>query len=75
MNLDPADAAELADLLQFIAGWTASDRERMSASLLDYIGDTPYSPGHLRLDLDRFTSLLREDNGESLTQGTGNDEF
>jgi hypothetical protein len=75
VNLDPADAAELADLLQFIAGWTASDREHMSASLLRYIGDTPYSPGHLRLDLDRFTSLLREDNGESLTRSTGNDEF
>ena len=75
MNPDPADAAELADLLQLIAGWTASDREHMSASLPGHIGDTPYSPGHLRLDLDRLTSLLRQDNDESLTRSSRNDQF
>ena len=73
MNLAPEDAAELAGFLQFIAGWIASDREHMGTSLLDYIGDTPYSLGRLRLDLDRLTSVLREDNGESIIQGTGND--
>jgi hypothetical protein len=75
VNLDPADADELAGLLQFIAGWIASDREHMTASLAGYAGDIPYGPGQLRLDLDRFTTLLREDNGESLTPNTGNDEF
>jgi hypothetical protein len=75
VNLDPADAAELADFLQFIAGWLASDPAHMSESLLRHIGDTPYSLGHLRLDLDRFTSILRQDNGESLIRDTRNAQF
>ncbi len=73
MNLDPADAAELADFLRFIAGWLASDREHMTSSLLRYAGDVPYGLGQLRLDLDRFASLLTEDNGRPLRQSTGND--
>ena len=73
MNLDPEDAAELADFLQFIAGWIASDREHMGTSLSGYLGDIPYSTGHLRLDLDRFTSVLREGNGEPVIQSRGND--
>ena len=44
MNLDPADAAELADLLQFIVGWLASDREHTASSLLHYAGDVPTAP-------------------------------
>ena len=75
MNLDPADAAELADLLQFITGWLASDRQHMTSSLLDYNGDVPYGLGQLRLDLDRFTSLLRGDNGESLIRNLDNDDI
>jgi hypothetical protein len=73
MNLDPEDAAELADFLQFIAGWIASDREHMGTSLSGYLGDIPYSTGHLRLDLDRFTSVLREGNSESTSQRKGDD--
>ena len=73
MNLDPADAAELADLLQFIVGWLASDREHIASSLLHYAGDVPYGLGQLHLHLDRFTALLREDNGKSLTRNHGND--
>jgi hypothetical protein len=73
VNLDPADAAELADLLQFIADWLASDREHMASSLLRYAGDVPYGLGQLRLDLDRFTSLLTEANGQPLRRSTGND--
>ena len=45
----------------------------MSTSLLGYLGDTPYSIGHLRLDLNRFTSALRKDNGEPIIQSIGND--
>jgi hypothetical protein len=33
MNLDPAGAAELAEALQFIAGWPGSDPARLAASL------------------------------------------
>jgi hypothetical protein len=73
MNLDPENAAELADFLQFIAGWIASDREHMGTSLSGYLGDIPYSTGHLRLDLDRLTSVLREGNGESIIQSRDDD--
>ena len=73
MNLDPADAAELADFLQFIAGWLASDREHMSSSLLRYADDVPYGLGQLRLDLDRFSSLLTEGNGQPPRHPTRND--
>jgi hypothetical protein len=75
VNLDPADAAELADLLQFITGWLASDREHMTSSLLDYAGDVPYGLGQLRLDLDRFTSLLKGGNNESPIPNLGDDDF
>jgi hypothetical protein len=75
MNLDPEDAAELAGLLKFIAGWIASDYEHMTASLLDYAGDAPYGPGQLRLDLDRFASLLTAGDGPSLILNTGNNDF
>ena len=75
MNLDPADAAELADLLQFIVGWLASDREHIASSLLHYAGDVPYGPGQLRLHLDRFASLLTGGSGPSLIFNTPNDDF
>jgi hypothetical protein len=75
MNLDPEDAAELAGLLQFIAAWITSDREHMTASLHHYADDIPYGIGQLRLDLDRFTSLLRGDNGHSVITNPGNDDF
>jgi hypothetical protein len=38
MNLDPADAAELAEALQFIAGWLDKDPARLAASFGDYVG-------------------------------------
>jgi hypothetical protein len=47
----------------------------MASSLLDYNGNVPYGLGQLRLDLDRFTSLLNGGNGQPLTRNTGNDDF
>ena len=75
VGASPGRYAELASLLQFIAGWIASDPEHMTASLLDYAGDVPYGPGQLRLDLDRFASLLTAGNGPSLILNTGNNDF
>jgi hypothetical protein len=66
MNLDPADAAELTELLQLIARWLASDPSRLAPSLLDYIGHPAYGLDELRTDLDRFTFLLGGDDGEVL---------
>ena len=66
MSLDPADAMELTQLLQLIAGWLDHDPDRLAPSLLDYIGHPAYSLDDLRTDLDRFTFLLGGDDGEPL---------
>jgi hypothetical protein len=66
MNLDPADAMELTQLLQLIAGWLDADPQRMAPSLGDYIGHPAYGLDELRRDLDRFTFLLGGDDGDAL---------
>jgi hypothetical protein len=66
MDLDPADAAELTETLQFIARWLASDPARLSLSLLDYVGHPAYGPEQLRQDLERFAFLLGGSDGEEL---------
>lgn len=73
MNLDPADAAELAEALLFIDGWLGSDPGRLSASFDDYVGDPGYGLQDLHADLARFVFLLGGGDGEDLfsTPGTG----
>jgi hypothetical protein len=66
IRLDTGDAAELAELLQFLTGWLARDPDRLGASLAEFAGHSGYGPAQLRQDLDRFTFLLGADNGESL---------
>jgi len=66
MDLEPADAMELAELLQLIARWLDSDPARLAPSLLDYIGHPAYNLASLHTDLDRFTFLLGGDDGEAL---------
>ena len=66
LRLDAVDAAELAELLQFLAGWLARDPDRLGASLEDFVGHPAYNLGELRQDLNRFTFLLGGDDGESL---------
>jgi hypothetical protein len=48
LKLDAVDAAELAELLQFLAGWRARDPDRLGASLGDYVGHPAYNIGELR---------------------------
>jgi hypothetical protein len=66
MNLDPADATELTELLRFIAGWLSRDPARLTPSMLDYTGHGAYGPEQLRQDLDWFTFLLGGSDGEEL---------
>ena len=68
MNLDVADAAELAELLQFLTGWIASDPACLAPSLLAFVGHPAYGLPQLRGDLDRFTFLLGGNDGEPLFQ-------
>jgi hypothetical protein len=65
-TLETADAIELAQLLQLLAGWLAADPATLSPSLLAYIGHPAYGLNTLRNDLDRFTFLLGGSDGEEL---------
>ena len=64
VRLDAVDAAELAELLQFLSQWLARDRALLGASLGEFVGHPAYNVGELRQDLDRFTFLLGGHDGE-----------
>ena len=66
MKLDVVDAAELAELLQFLAQWLARDPGRLGASLEQFVGHPAYGLAHLREDLERFVFLLGGSDGEDL---------
>jgi hypothetical protein len=66
ISLDPVDAIELAELLQFLAGWITSDPARLQASLLTYVGHPAYGTTYLQQDLHRFAFLLGGNDGEPL---------
>ena len=66
MSLDAVDAAELAELLQFLSQWLSRDPARLGASLEAFVGHPAYGTAQLRQDLDRFTFLLGGDDGEAL---------
>jgi hypothetical protein len=66
VRLDLADAAELAELLQFLVQWLARDPVRLGASLEAFVGHPAYNLSELRQDLNRFTFLLGGDDGEAL---------
>jgi hypothetical protein len=68
MNLDQGDAAELAELLQFLRDWLASNNADLQAALETFVGSAGYDLGQLGADLDRFTFLLGGNDGEPLFQ-------
>jgi hypothetical protein len=69
MSLDAADAAELAEMLQFLRDWLTHDENQLDASLEAFTGSPAYGTCHLRNDLNRFTFLLGGNDGEPLFQG------
>ena len=68
VSLDTADATELAELLQFLSDWLASDPGRPGPSLREFVGNSACNTPQLRNDLDRFAFLLRGNDGEPLFQ-------
>ena len=66
LRLDVVDAAELAELLQFLSQWLARDPGRLGASLEAFVGHPAYNISELRQDLARFAFLLGGDDGEAL---------
>ena len=66
MKLDVVDAAELAELLQFLSQWLARDPARLGESLAQFVGHPAYGLTQLRGDLERFVFLLGGSDGEPL---------
>ena len=66
VKLDAADAAELAEMLQFISQWLARDPGHLAALLARFVGHPAYGLPQLRQDLERFVFLLGGSDGEPL---------
>ncbi|HEY1347708.1 MAG TPA: hypothetical protein VGF54_22185 [Streptosporangiaceae bacterium] len=66
VKLDITDAAELAEMLQFLSQWLARDPGRLSVSLEESVGHPAYGLHQLRQDLERFAFLLGGSDGEQL---------
>jgi hypothetical protein len=66
VKLDTTDAAELAEMLQFLSQWLARDPARLAASLAEFAGHPAYGLSELRADLERFVFLLGGSDGEQL---------
>lgn len=60
-HLEAGDAAELAELLAFIADWLRQDQGRLEPSLLHFVGIAGYGIDTLHADLARFCFLLGDD--------------
>jgi len=58
VSLNATDAAELAEMLQFLSEWLSRDAAPLTASLEDFVGHPAYGIGQLRDDLERFVFLL-----------------
>ena len=65
-KLDANDAAELAEMLQFLSQWLARDPGRLGASLEEFTGHPAYGLAQLRAHLERFVFLLGGSDGEPL---------
>jgi hypothetical protein len=66
VKLDVTDAAELAEMLQFLSQWLDRDPARLAASLEDFVGHPAYGITQLHQDLERFVFLLGGSDGEPL---------
>ena len=66
VKLNAADAAELAEMLQFLSQWLAQDPGRLGACLEQFVGHPAYGLPQLRGDLERFVFLLGGSDGEQL---------
>jgi len=66
VRLNVGDAAELAEMLEFLSEWLARDPGRLAASLTQFVGHPAYGLNELRGDLERFVFLLGGSDGEEL---------
>jgi hypothetical protein len=67
ITLDLADAAELAEMLTFLASWlSGSQKQALHDSFAAFVGHPAYNTGTLCADLHRFAFLLGTSDGEEL---------
>ena len=66
-RLDTSDAAELAEMLTFLAGWlSGSQKQALAQSFAAFVGHPAYNTDTLCADLRRFVFLLGASDGEEL---------
>jgi hypothetical protein len=67
ITLNAGDAAELAEMLTFLASWlSGSQKQALADSFAAFVGHPAYDTGTLCADLHRFAFLLGESDGEQL---------
>jgi len=67
IRLDPGDAAELAEMLTYLAGWlSGSQKQALHDSFAAFVGHPAYNTDALCADLRRFVFLLGASDGEEL---------
>jgi len=66
VSLNATDAAQLAEMLQFLSEWLARDPAHLGDSLAQFAGHPAYGLDELRTDLNEVVFLLGGDDGESL---------
>jgi hypothetical protein len=72
IRLDLGDAAELAEMLTFLAGWlSGSQKAVLSGGMAAYVGHPASNVHDLCADLHRFAFVLGETDGEELFGAPG----
>ena len=67
ITLDMGDAAELAEMLTFLADWLSGGQKQiLDESFAGFAGHPAYDTDALRADLHRFAFLLGASDGEEL---------
>jgi len=67
IRLDLGDAAELAEMLTFLANWlSGSQKQALHESFAAFVGHPAYNTDALCADLRRFVFLLGASDGEEL---------
>ena len=61
LNFSFEEAVELAEMLEFIAGWLGQASPAMEAHFSSYMAGGSYSLGELRADVVRFAFLCGAD--------------
>jgi len=56
--LDPVDAVECGELLEFLGRWLTGDGDYLAESLGRVVGVAGYGIDELRADLSRFAALI-----------------